>query len=83
MLPVVILYWWLCTSIIENALRIKPVFPDALNNYGVSLVKAKKHKEAVEKFQQAIKQQPNLVNAHNNLGIAYFYLGKKKQAQKS
>lgn len=67
----------------ENALSIKPIFPDALNNYGVALGKIKKYKEAVKKFQLAIQQQPDFAQAHNNLGTVYFYLGKNKLAQKS
>jgi Tfp pilus assembly protein PilF len=56
----------------ENTLKIKPVFPDALNNYGVALIKVKKYKEAAGKIQLAIKQQPDFAQAHSNLGIVYF-----------
>ncbi len=67
----------------ESALKIKPYYPDALNNYGVALIQLNRYKEAVQKLQEAIKEQPGFAQAHNNLGITYSYLGRKKQALKS
>ena len=39
-------------------------------NQGVQLVRAKKFAEAQVKFEQALSQNPNFTEAHNNLGYS-------------
>jgi len=46
-------------------------FTDARLNYGLELAKLGKKSEAITQFQAAVKQDPNHIDAHFNLGVAY------------
>ncbi|MDA8124820.1 MAG: tetratricopeptide repeat protein [Deltaproteobacteria bacterium] len=52
----------------QEALRIKPSYPEAHNNLAMILIKEGRIKEAEAEFRKAIMYKPNLVEAHNNLG---------------
>jgi tetratricopeptide (TPR) repeat protein len=51
----------------EQALRIKPDFADAHNNWGAALVQQGRRAEAIEHFQQALNIAPDYAQARSNL----------------
>ena len=51
-------------------------------NLGNSLADLKRYKEAEKEFREAIKLNPNVAEAHANLGILYLQQGKINDAQK-
>jgi tetratricopeptide (TPR) repeat protein len=54
--------------------------PIAHNNLGVVLVEEKKIEEAVVHYTEAIRNQPDYVEAHINLGIALSQIGNNEEA---
>src|SRR6516164_7655475 len=67
-------------NISEKAREVqKKTAPDARASYneGVALMKAKRYKEAQAKFEAALKANPQLAEAHNNLA---FVLRKQSKA---
>ena len=68
---------------INESLRLKSDFPDALNNRGMMLHSLGRYKEARDDFRNAILVRPLFPEAHNNLGATLTALGKRKEAYKS
>ena len=67
-------------NISEKAREVqKKTAPDAQTSYneGVALMKAKRYKDAQAKFEAALKANPQLAEAHNNLA---FVLRKQSRA---
>jgi Flp pilus assembly protein TadD len=60
----------------QEAIRLKPGYPDAYNDIGIALSKKGQWDEAIRQFQEAIRLKPDYAEAHNGLGIA---LGRKGQ----
>jgi len=54
----------------NEALSIRPNYPEALNNLGVSLKSLGKVEEAIEAYVEAIRLRANYFTAYNNLGNA-------------
>lgn len=52
-------------------------------NYGVALGRAGQHAAAADAYREALRQQPDYVEAHNNLGIAHSLLGQPAAAEES
>jgi tetratricopeptide (TPR) repeat protein len=52
----------------HEAIRIKPDFAQAHNNFSVMLFREGGIKEAEAGFREALKHKPDLAEAHNNLG---------------
>jgi len=61
-------------------LRLRPVFPAALVNYGNVLRTLGRIDEALASYQRAIASAPMLADAHNNLGTALKDLGRWAEA---
>lgn len=55
----------------EEALRLNPTYPEALNNVGLLRVHEGKLEEARELFQRAIEINPSLILVRYNLGLLY------------
>ena len=66
----------------RQALRIKPDYALAHNNWGAALVEQSKPAEAIEHFQQALRLNPDLAEAHAHLGQAFTQYGKQAMAAK-
>jgi Flp pilus assembly protein TadD len=49
------------------------------NYLGATSIKSGMHKEGIEAYKQAIRINPDYVEAHNNLGLAYTKLGMYKE----
>jgi tetratricopeptide (TPR) repeat protein len=63
----------------QRALRIKPKYPEAMNNLGTIYYEKKNYKKAVKLYRRALKAMPNSATFYNNLGAAYFAQGKFRQ----
>jgi tetratricopeptide (TPR) repeat protein len=48
----------------ETALRLRPDFADALDNYGALLSSAGRHEEALDLIQRALELRPDYAEAH-------------------
>ena len=56
--------------IFEEALRIKPDYPEGQNNLAVALWQAGRSQEALEHWKQALRIKPDYAVAYNSLGVA-------------
>jgi tetratricopeptide (TPR) repeat protein len=54
----------------------------AANERGVALVREGRHAEAIQKFERAIRLNPQLAAAYNNLGVSYNSLQRYEDAVK-
>lgn len=59
-----------------KALRLRPNFPQALNNLGAVYYAKKDYRRAVKYYRKALALQPRSAAIDNNLGAAWFALGK-------
>ncbi|HSQ31265.1 MAG TPA: tetratricopeptide repeat protein [Gemmatimonadaceae bacterium] len=64
----------------DEAIRIRPGYPEAHNNLGPALAQKGRVNEAIEQFTQAIRLRPNYADAYNNLGVALASQGKFEAA---
>ena len=64
---------------IKYSLKIKPDFPEALNNLGNSLIRIKKYEDTLIYYTHAIILRPNFTSAYYNLGIALYNLGRYEE----
>lgn len=60
----------------ERALRLKPNYPEAINNLGTIYYAQKDYKQAEKLYHKALKAMPHSASVYNNLGAAYFAQGK-------
>ena len=56
---------------LEQALKLRPDFPEAENNLGYDLIQLGRPREAIPHLERALKLQPKFAEAHNHLGIAF------------
>src|SRR5687767_10609999 len=56
----------------EKALRLKPDYPEALNDLALTYGAMGRHKEAIEFLKKAIGYRPVFPEAHSNLGSEYY-----------
>lgn len=64
----------------EEALKIKPDYPEANNAFGVILQKQGKISEAIPFYEHAIRVKPGYAEPRNNLGLALAALGRPEEA---
>jgi tetratricopeptide (TPR) repeat protein len=64
----------------EEALRLKPNYPEAQYNYGRTLAAQGNLPEAVLCFERALQLQTNFIAAHYNLGLVLAAQGKLSEA---
>jgi protein O-mannosyl-transferase len=64
----------------QAALRLRPEYPEALNNMGYQLTQSGRLSEAIEYLQRAVHAAPDFSKALNNLGIALFKSGNVSEA---
>jgi len=60
---------------LEQALRLRPDFPEGLNNLGADLRELGRSQEAIPPLQHALRLQPTFAEAHCNLGVALLMTG--------
>lgn len=68
-------YW------LEKGLEIEPDNKTFLKRYSLLLLNDQKHKEALPYLEKLIAVEPESEFAHRNVGIAYYGLDRKKEAQ--
>jgi tetratricopeptide (TPR) repeat protein len=56
----------------ERALKVNPGAPGALIAHGIYLQRQNRLDEAIASYEKALEAAPDSVNAHYNLGLAYF-----------
>jgi tetratricopeptide (TPR) repeat protein len=61
---------------LEQALALKPGFPETLNSLGNVLNRLGRAREALPLLEQAVRIQPRFAAAHNTLGVALMTLGR-------
>jgi tetratricopeptide (TPR) repeat protein len=60
---------------LEQALHLRPDFPEAENNLGDDLRQLGRPREAIPHFERALRLQPDFAEAHCNLGVALMMTG--------
>lgn len=68
-------------EMLQEALEIKPDFPDALNTLGVVYTKMGEFDLALEQYDRALKRMPDHAGFRLNIAITHFLQGKKMLAQ--
>ena len=63
----------------QQALLLKPKYPEAINNLGAIYYAEKDYKRAEKLYRRALKLNPQSATTYSNLGTAYFSDGKMKQ----
>ena len=66
----------------QEVLRVKPDYPDALNNLGNVLGQTGRPKEAIKQYEQALRLNPNSPEVYNNLGFVLTQTGQLQEAIK-
>ena len=66
---------------LEEAIRLRPSYPDALNNLGVMFVQEQRYADAEEKFDACIELAPDFDQAYLNLARLYLIQGQKEKAR--
>jgi tetratricopeptide (TPR) repeat protein len=56
----------------EQAVKLKPTYPEAINNLGTVYYADKSYRRAISQYKKAIKLAPDSASIHSNLGTAYF-----------
>lgn len=56
----------------ERAIKLKPAFPEGLNNLGTIYYAEKSYKRAITYYKRALKYPPQAASIYANLGAAYF-----------
>ncbi len=64
---------------LEQALRLRPDFPEALNNLGDNLRQLGRPQEAIPYLERAVRLQPNFAEAHSTLGAALLMTGRSAE----
>jgi protein O-mannosyl-transferase len=64
----------------NEAIRIKPHYPDAYNNRGIVYGGLGQYQRALEDFNEAIRIKSNYAEAYNNRGFTYYNIGQYQRA---
>lgn len=68
-------------SLLKMAVELGPKFPEARLQLGNLYSDQKKYLEAAPQYEQALKENTDLADAHYRLGQAYVHLGRRDEAQ--
>jgi len=64
----------------EQAVRLKPTFPDVHNDLGTALIGVGRLPEALEEFRTALRLEPNYAATLGNLGDVLMQMGRTGEA---
>lgn len=64
----------------EQAVKMKPEYPEAINNLGTIYYARKSYRRATSLYRRALRQAPKSASILSNLGTAYFSRKNYKQA---
>lgn len=72
---------FLCIAILVSSTiyLVYPLFKSKFDR-GIDDIENRNYRSAVETFSDIIREDPKDAQAHNNLGVAYFYLGQFEKA---
>jgi tetratricopeptide (TPR) repeat protein len=56
----------------EHALKLRPEYPEALNNLGAVYYAKKNYKKAIKYYRRALHLDPSSAPIYSNMGTAYF-----------
>lgn len=66
---------------LRRAIEVRGVYPKAWGNLGSALLRHGRHEEAIEAYQQVLRQDPSLAGfARKNIGGALLMLGRQQEA---
>ena len=68
-------------EMLESAINMKPVFPDAINTLGVCYTKLEEYAKAIEFYEEALQQAGEHAGYMLNIAITQFMLGNKGLAK--
>tara|TARA_Y100000748_G_scaffold68916_1_gene56222 strand:+ start:4580 stop:7312 length:2733 start_codon:yes stop_codon:yes gene_type:complete len=68
-------------EMLETAINMKPVFPDAINTLGVCYTKLEEYPKAIEFYEEALQQAGEHAGYMLNIAITQFMLGNKGLAK--
>ncbi len=68
---------------LQRALKVRPIYPEALNNLGVLYLVTHRRDEAVASFEQCIRVAPAFDQAYLNLARVYALEGARRQGSQS
>ncbi len=68
-------------EMLETAINMKPVFPDAINTLGVCYTKLEDYPKAIEFYEEALQQAGEHAGYMLNIAITQFMLGNKGLAK--
>ncbi|HEX4038373.1 MAG TPA: tetratricopeptide repeat protein [Acidobacteriaceae bacterium] len=63
----------------QQALRLRPDYPAALNNLGAVYYSQKDYRRSLKYYRKALRLEPGAPSTLSNLGTAYFALGKTSE----
>lgn len=56
----------------EKAIKLQPMYPEAINNLGTIYFAKKSYRRAIEQYKKALRIRPDSSSMLSNLGTAYF-----------
>ncbi|MED5427021.1 MAG: tetratricopeptide repeat protein [Candidatus Neomarinimicrobiota bacterium] len=68
-------------NMLETAINMKPVFPDAINTLGVCYTKKEEYEKAIEFYEKALGQSGEHAGYMLNIAISHFMMGNKGMAK--
>ncbi len=68
-------------EMLETAINMKPVFPDAINTLGVCYTKKEDYEKAIEFYEKALEQGGEHPGFLLNIAISHFMMGNKGMAK--
>ncbi len=68
-------------EMLETAINMKPVFPDAINTLGVCYTKKEEYQKAIEFYEKALEQGGEHPGYILNIAISHFMMGNKGMAK--
>ncbi len=66
---------------LQRALKLRPAYPEALNNLGVLYLRTRRVAEAIASFKQCIEAAPQFEQAYLNLARVYGLQGENAKAR--
>jgi len=66
---------------LQIALKLRPAYPEALNNLGVLYLRTRRRDDAVAKFEECIRVAPGFDQSYLNLARVYSLEGNREKAR--